>query len=236
MVPVSRRWSNKVQMARLGFEPAVSSHFHVFEFHLDEHVLGVEIYSSETGLWSYEQSNWSVSIKLDPNLNSVFVCGMLYVFAPSSVIGAVDVEGKTWRIINLPRSEDPPFASTDFGFIGLSQGKLHLANSDDTTRGNLVIWVLEDRNSEQWTQKHTVSFNHLVRKNHVRFGYDEFIVATIHPDRYMVFFVFGRGKKLMSYDMDSGEVHMISHLGKNCYGPYTPYVPLFSESLADGQQ
>jgi hypothetical protein len=35
-VPVTRRWSNKVQTARLGFDPAVSPHFYVFEFQLDE--------------------------------------------------------------------------------------------------------------------------------------------------------------------------------------------------------
>ncbi|KAK3139845.1 hypothetical protein QOZ80_5AG0391450 [Eleusine coracana subsp. coracana] len=181
-VPISRRWSNKVQMARLGFEPAVSSHFHVFEFQFDwaepensdteddensnsedeedgdGHVLGVKIYSSETGLWSNEQSNWSVDIKLNSDLNSVFVCGMLYVVATSSVIGAVDVDGRTWKIIGFPH------------------------------------------------------------------------------DRNMVFFVFGRGKRLMSYDMNSWEVHMISHLGQNCFGQFVPYVPLFSESLADGQQ
>ncbi|TVU20781.1 hypothetical protein EJB05_30377, partial [Eragrostis curvula] len=256
-VPVSRRSSKKVvHMARLGFEPAISSHFHVFEFQLDwpennnneddensdgedeedghGRVLGVEIYSSETGLWSFKQSNWSVDIKLNPGFNSVFVQGMLYVVA-TSVIGAVDMEGRTWRIIDFPKSEKSPILGTDPGFIHLSQGKLHLANRDDTTRDKLVIWVLEDSNSEKWTLKHTVSFIRLVRKYHVRFGFDEFIVVAIHPDRNMVFFVFGRGKKLMSYDMDSREVHMISHLGQNCYG-YLPYVPLFSESLADGQQ
>ncbi|GJM95601.1 hypothetical protein PR202_ga12362 [Eleusine coracana subsp. coracana] len=32
VVPVSRQWSNQVGVARLGFDPAISSHFYVFEF------------------------------------------------------------------------------------------------------------------------------------------------------------------------------------------------------------
>ncbi|GJN34932.1 hypothetical protein PR202_gb23644 [Eleusine coracana subsp. coracana] len=236
---------------RLGFDPSVSSDFHVFEFQLDRdedsdsedgdvdgdgHVLGVKIYSSKTGLWSYKQSGWMVDITMDPNFNSVFVDGTLYVIATCCLIGTVDVKGTTWKIIDYPRSENSPFFDTDVGFIDMSQGKLHLANSDDMTGNKLAIWVLEDHDSEDWTLKHTVSFRHLVRKKHVLFGYDEFIVVAIHPDRNMVFFVFGHDKRLMSYDMDTREVHIICNLGQSCYDSYVPYVPLFSESLADGQQ
>ncbi|TVU50140.1 hypothetical protein EJB05_01497, partial [Eragrostis curvula] len=244
-VPVSRRWSNKVEMARLGFEPAVSSHFHVFEFQLnwdgdddygDAHVLGVKIYSSKTGLWSYKESGWEVGITLDLDFNSVFVDGILYVIATCCVIAAVDVEGKTWRIIDFPRSENSHFFDTDVGFIDLSKGKLHLANSDDITGDKLAIWVLEDRNSEDWTLKHTVSFRHLVGKKSVHCGYDEFIVVAIHPDRNMVFFVFGDKNKLMSYDMGSEEVRLIRILGHDCDEHCISYVPLFSEACVGGQQ
>ncbi|TVU50141.1 hypothetical protein EJB05_01498, partial [Eragrostis curvula] len=254
-VPVSRRWSNKVEMARLGFQPAVSSHFHVLEFQLnwdsdddgeddedvdgDGYVLGVKIYSSETGQWSYKQSGWEVDITLDSDFNSVFVDGILYVIATSCVIAAVDVEGKTWRIIDFPRSENSRFPDPDVGFIDLSQGKLHLANSDDITGDNLAIWVLEDRNNEEWTLKHTVSFRHLVRRESVHFGLHEFVVAAIHPDRNMVYFVFcdeSDDRQLMSYDMDSGEVHVIQNLGQDCHDHYVSYVPMFSEACVRGQQ
>ncbi|TVU50139.1 hypothetical protein EJB05_01496, partial [Eragrostis curvula] len=192
-VPVSRRWSSTAQTARLGFEPAVSSHFHVFEFHLnwdgdgvgdeDARVLGAKIYSSETGLWSYKESGWEVGITLDPDSNnSVFVDGTLYVIANECLIAAVDVEGRTWRIIDFPRSEDSPFFNTGAGFIDLSQGKLHFANSDYIISDNkLAIWVLEDRNSEEWTLKHTVSFMHLVRKKPVYIGSDEFYCCRYPP-------------------------------------------------------
>uniref|UniRef100_A0A0A9D0H5 F-box domain-containing protein n=1 Tax=Arundo donax TaxID=35708 RepID=A0A0A9D0H5_ARUDO len=249
-VPVSRRWSNKVQTVRLGFEPAVSSHFHVFEFQLDwdekddmdeddgkdGHVLGVKIYSSETRVWSYKHSGWSFDITLQLDFKSVFVNGMLYVVATDCVIGAVDMEGKAWRIIDFPRSEDSPFHDTDAGFIDLSQGRLHFANTDDIDGDKVAVWVLEDHDSEKWTLKHMVSFKHLVGRKHVVFGFDEFIIVAMHPERNMVFFVFGHDNRLMSCDMDSGQVCIIRVLGQDCNEHFIPYVPLFSESLADGHQ
>ncbi|XP_037415603.1 F-box protein At5g07610-like isoform X2 [Triticum dicoccoides] len=62
-------WSSMVSVARLGFDPAVSSHFHVFEF-IDEESWGISedeldgdccgrietlaIYSSKAGAWKYQ--------------------------------------------------------------------------------------------------------------------------------------------------------------------------------------
>jgi hypothetical protein len=84
--------------------------------------------------------------------------------------------------------------------------------------------------SDEWTLKHTVCYKHLVGRKYVHFGFHEFIVAAIHPDRNMVFFVFGRDEKtLMSYDMDSGRVHVIRNLGHidSDSEYFLPYVPLF---------
>ncbi|CAN6338397.1 unnamed protein product [Urochloa humidicola] len=119
------------------------------------------------------------------------------------------------------------------GFIDLSQGQLHLVNADDMVRDELVIWVLEDKDGEEWTLKHTVCFMGLVRRKRVKFGFDEFIVVATHPDRNMVFFVFGPQRTLMSYDMDSGEVSIISNLGYSEIEIFLPYVPLLSKSLPD---
>uniref|UniRef100_A0A0A8ZWZ1 Uncharacterized protein n=1 Tax=Arundo donax TaxID=35708 RepID=A0A0A8ZWZ1_ARUDO len=68
------------------------------------------------------------------------------------------------------------------------------------------------------------------------FGFHEFIVVSVHPERNMVFYVFGHDNRLMSYDMDSGEARMIRVLGRDCSEHFIPYVPLFSESLEDGHQ
>ena len=245
-VPVSWGWSNKVQTVRLGFDPAFSSHFYIFEFQLDVddedydagggHVLGVKIYTSETGVWCHKKSAWSFEFIPQCEFKSVFVNGVLYVIAIECVIGAVDVKGETWRIIDFPRSEDSPFHDTGPGFIDLSQGRLHLANDDDMVGDKLAIWVLEDKDTDEWTLKHTVYYKHLVGRKYVHFGFHEFIVVAIHPDRNMVFFVFGRHEKtLMSYDMDSGRVHVIRNLGHidSDSEYFLPYVPLFSKSLPD---
>uniref|UniRef100_A0A453GG76 Uncharacterized protein n=1 Tax=Aegilops tauschii subsp. strangulata TaxID=200361 RepID=A0A453GG76_AEGTS len=63
-------WSSEVEVTRLGFDPAVSSHFHVFEF-IDEDVWGTEedklsdcsgriemvpVYSSKAGVWMHHRT------------------------------------------------------------------------------------------------------------------------------------------------------------------------------------
>lgn len=152
-------------------------------------------------------------------------------------IGVVDVEGKTWRIIEFPSSEDCSFIDTAPGDIDMSQGQLHLTTCDDITGDKLAIWVLEDHENEEWTLKHAVSFQHLLGKKYAQFGYYEYTVITIHPDRNILFLFFDGDKTIMSYDMDCGKVSTIYNLESNCSGDYfIPYVPLFSESLADGQQ
>ncbi|CAL5093468.1 unnamed protein product [Urochloa decumbens] len=247
-VPVSRPRPPLVQMALLGFDPTFSSHFHVFEFQMEaydhdgfRYVPVVKIYSSATGVWSRKQTDWSIGIMPWEGSSGAFVNCVMYFLAVHSIIGAVDVEGKTWRRIDFPYSEGSSFSPS---FSGLSQGQLHAAFGDgQKLNGKLEIWVLEDKDSEDWTLKHTISFKHLVGKKRVNLGLD-FSVVAFHPDRNMVFFVFGHRKKtLMSYDMDSRRVYTIHNLGREKFLPYVPcsgyekflpYVPLFSKSLPDG--
>ncbi|CAL5093467.1 unnamed protein product [Urochloa decumbens] len=132
---------------------------------------------------------------------SVFLDGVLYVIAVECVIGAVDVDGRTWRVIKFPRRKD--FSSlfdtaAAAGFIDLSQGQLHFV------KAGLAVWVLENKDSKKWTLKETGRFKHLVRTKNV---------VAIHPDRNMVFFVFGCERTLKSYDMDSRKECIICNLG-----------------------
>lgn len=91
-VPVSRRWSKKVAVVHLGFDPAVSSHFYVFEFQLDwaetededgtedddkdGDVLGVAIYSSQSSAWTHRECGWGYEVVLADDFKSIFVNGM----------------------------------------------------------------------------------------------------------------------------------------------------------------
>ncbi|KAB8098335.1 hypothetical protein EE612_027453, partial [Oryza sativa] len=243
-------WSDKVQTARLGFDPTVSSsHFHVFEFvedgaadvdgnvdrdDYDGHVKGVEIYSSVTGEWSHKDNGWNWEIRLRDESNSVFFDGVLHLITIEDVVAAVDVEGNTWRTIPMPQSLVEPFNGIGEGFIVLSQGSLYFVNSDHDKPYKVSVWVLEDYSSEQWIWKHTVSHLHLFQTKRLLFGHD-YKVVSIHPERNNIFLVWPHSKMLMSYELDSREVHFICGIG-GCEWVmyYLPYVPLYLESLADG--
>uniref|UniRef100_A0A0A9ADU4 Uncharacterized protein n=1 Tax=Arundo donax TaxID=35708 RepID=A0A0A9ADU4_ARUDO len=165
----------------------------------------------------------------------IFFNGMLHMVTSECVIVAVDVEGKVWRTIDMPQTKDAPF-DTEPGFIGLSHGRLYFTKTDDIVCEKLAIWVLEDYSSGEWTLKHTISYMHLVRMKYVQFDFGEFWVVSIHPQHNLIFCVFGHDKTLISYDMDSGNVRTIHDLGRSCRPNVIPYVPLFSESLANGKQ
>ncbi|XBI35705.1 hypothetical protein VPH35_121361 [Triticum aestivum] len=212
--------------ARLGFDPVVSSHFHVFHFleheiagypdgddyESDGHVKGVEIYSSETGAWSHKDSGWSFPTRIAHDSKSAFVNGWLFLY--------------------MPDDPDAPTIDPAYGFIDLSQGRLYLANTDQYDKYKLSIWILEDYDSQVWVLKHSVRYIHLLRVKYAHLGSKYHIVA-LHPQRNMIFFVYGHHKRLMSYEMDSGKVQRIDYLGHDSVLPYLPYVPLYSEELAD---
>ncbi|BAS92528.1 F-box protein At5g07610 [Oryza sativa Japonica Group] len=244
-------WSDKVQTARLGFDPVVSSsHFHVFEFvedgagdadgnvddddDFDGHVKGVEIYSSVTGEWSHKDNGWDWEIRIRDEWNSVFFDGVLHLITLEYVVAAVDVEGNAWRTIPMPQSLVEPFDGIGEGFIGLSQGSLYFVNTDHDEPYKVSVWVLEDYSSEQWIWKHTVSHLHLFRTKRLLFGHD-YKVVSIHPEGNIIFLVLPHSKILMSYEMESREVCFICGIGGSSdWLLYLPYVPLYSESLADG--
>ena len=63
-------------LARLGFDPIVSSHFHVFEYGInDDDSLGVNIYPSKTGAWIFKESKWGEGIVVSTYGKGVFVSG-----------------------------------------------------------------------------------------------------------------------------------------------------------------
>uniref|UniRef100_A0ACD5UUX6 Uncharacterized protein n=1 Tax=Avena sativa TaxID=4498 RepID=A0ACD5UUX6_AVESA len=146
---------------------------------------------------------------------------------------AIDVEGSDWTFIGLPL---PAIYEDDRGdAMFLSQRQLYATDSTAGSDGSeLSVWALEDLNRETWTLKHNVSHLELfgswysVAANH-------FSVISFHPERNMIFIVFGHDNILMSYEMDCRKACFICQLGQDCqvqYGKtrYIPYVPLFSDS------
>jgi hypothetical protein len=243
-------WSSKVNVARLGFEPTVSSHFHVFEF-IDEEAWGIDeselgdcdgrietlsIYSSKAGVWKHHKLD-SLVFGLPKNSKSVFLNAILHLTTPYNFIVGVGVEGNDWWLIDIPMPQYYDGAPIDGIF--LSQRQLYFANSYSGSDGEeLSIWALEDYNSEKWTLKHNFNHLELFGAFYSSFG-NLYNVIAFHPGRNMIFIVCGHENTLMSYEMDCKRLCSICQLGRDCQTemvetPYIPYVPLYSEPLADG--
>ncbi|KAM0924202.1 hypothetical protein ACQ4PT_005025 [Festuca glaucescens] len=95
----------------------VSSSYH------NDQVTGVEIYSSETGVWTYRESEWGDDIVVGNATKSVFFDGVMHFTTAGSSLATVDREGKTWRKIPTPHQ-------TLHAYIGVSQGRLYSVHRD----------------------------------------------------------------------------------------------------------
>jgi hypothetical protein len=242
-LPDSGKATNEVGAVRLGFEPALSSHFHVFdlvmdqEFYWDPDIAGVAVYSSETGQWVYKEKRWDAHIRLiNHEFASVFLNGYLHFQADdredSTCLAVVDTEGETWMNFGVPAG------GLIDGFIQRSQDRLHYANFQRYEDGaviSLVVYVLEDYESKEWILKHSVETSCLFGGIEYCLvgGYDYsidggFDWVAIDPECNLIFFTIGWENKFMCYNMDCRQVKMISKLvdGKP---PYLPYVPLYEE-------
>ncbi|XP_051198341.1 F-box protein At5g07610-like [Lolium perenne] len=241
VLPDSGKATKEVCAVRLGFDPALSSHFHVFELvtdqvvYWDPDIVGVAVYSSETGRWVYKEKRWDAHIRLiSHDFASVFLSGYLHFQADrrelSPGLAVVDTEGETWMDLAVPDG------GLIDGFIQRSQDRLHYASFHvDGAVIRLVVYVLENYESKEWILKHSVETSCL-------FGGIEYCLVggmdysmdggfdwvAIDPECNLLFFTIGWENKLMCYSMDRRQVKMISKLvdGKP---PYLPYVPLYAE-------
>ncbi|XBI12374.1 hypothetical protein VPH35_139255 [Triticum aestivum] len=242
VLPSSGKATSEVATARLGFDPALSSHFHVFElveeqdsiFPWDPDIAGVAVYSSETGGWVYKEKRWNEQIRsIDHCSAFVFLDGYLHFQANarrlSSHLAVVDTEGETWMSFSVP-------GGLVDGFIQRSQGRLHYANfqrgGDSVIR--LVVYVLNDYQSRKWILKHSIEASHIFRGMDAyllgRFGWAamDFGWIAIHPECNTIFFTAGCYTTFMCYNMDLRQVKVISNL-EDGQPPYLPYVPLYAE-------
>lgn len=76
--------------------------------------------------------------------------------------------------------------------------------------------VLEDYIiTEKWTLKHNVSHSQLFGREYSLYAL-YFSVFSVHPQHNLLFIVGGDEKTLMSYDVDSIELHFIRQVGSDC--------------------
>ncbi|XBI31616.1 hypothetical protein VPH35_055163 [Triticum aestivum] len=238
IVPANK-WSSD-SYARLGFDPAISSHFHVFELapaaalnanvKFDYNIKEVGIYSSKAGAWTH-QIDWNDPFEICNFSAGTFLSGVLYLCSDNDLVAAVDVEGNC-RFIPAPTLDD----ACGRHDVYVSQGQLYVAYYG---AAEASIWVLEDSSIEDyWTLKHNISYLQLFgSRSRGRYG-----VISVHPEDDVIFITVESKStlsgdrlllKLFSYEIDSKELKFICDLGRISRRPYLSYVPLFSESLAD---
>ncbi|CAN6203256.1 unnamed protein product [Urochloa humidicola] len=245
--------------AFLVFDPAVSSHFQLVIFCEEERKMcTVHSYSSETGMWKHSKIDWTEEVKRLGQLkrwvpqisggdsHGALFKGMLYLILSNDQIAEVDLDGKTQRIIPAPPSVGRQSTHYHSIFIGQSQGQLHCINQERWARDipselssrvytrnfdddcNLLsIWVLEDRDTLKWVLKHSV--------NHMRlfgsmFNDSKLTAIQIHPGSNLVFISLRWKQQLISYGLDSKEVHVVGRTKDALW--FTPYVPCFLDFLS----
>ncbi|KAM3214086.1 hypothetical protein ACQJBY_066485 [Aegilops geniculata] len=169
--PSHSRRADSLGTARLGFDPAVSPHFHVFMLlvgkcrYRNKPITGVDVYSSETGRWVHKEKGCDDDVRITgpqrptvflivrltgPELAAVFLNGYLHFDAVNAwsnpCLTAVDTEGETWMNFDAPVNQYP-----GFNFIQHSQARLHYASfADDGNKViELVVYAVEDYNSKQ---------------------------------------------------------------------------------------
>ncbi|CAM0909978.1 unnamed protein product [Alopecurus aequalis] len=228
----------RVSMTRLGFDPAQSSHFHVFELFEDLHMcpdpgrFGAAVHSSETGRWVHEKFNQPFELPYRYSEETVFVNSRLHFHVsgydgenPTKGIAAVDTEVGTWTNFGVPADDNHLGA-----FIQWSQGRMHYFTfCKDEGNVRLKVYVLQNYESKEWTLKHNVAPFYIFGELDATFKWDLELVG-IHPECNLIFFTRGddRDTKLMCYYMDFEQVKAVCSL-KDGKPPYLSYVPLYME-------
>ncbi|CAM0909042.1 unnamed protein product [Alopecurus aequalis] len=230
-----------VTTTRLGFDPAHSSHFHVFELFYDQRCLspdyrgctGVAVYSSDTGGWVHNKFKRQPSdLPRCYSQETVFLNSRLHFhvtgydgFYPTKGLAAVDTQAETWTSIGVPGN-----AILD-SFIQCSRGRLHyiMFCKNEEGRARLRVYVLDNYESQGWTPKHDASASYILIETDDTDLLD-FRWVGVHPDRNLIFFTTGQGQAttLLCYEMDFEQVKVICNV-KDAKPPYLPYVPLYAE-------
>ncbi|WVZ62197.1 hypothetical protein U9M48_011970 [Paspalum notatum var. saurae] len=250
--PATREWAavpprsdvekSEISITRIIFDPAAASpsRFDLVQFLFESPMNGgafqVHTYSSESRAWTRRGTEcWSDEF-LRTQYGCTFLNGTIHFCVLCGTgddgyrygIVAVDGRGQRRRIIRWPQVEP----GGTLVFLGQSRGLLHCMvghrDQDSGLLTKLSIWVLEDYGTEQWVRKGTVSSMHLFGETGCSLS---LATVAIHPDRSLAFFLHALKWKLVSYDMDSGEVTALGTLDDGHF-PVIPYIPYFGESLA----
>ncbi|CAN6199466.1 unnamed protein product [Urochloa humidicola] len=222
----------QVWYAAVGFDPVISSHFHVFQVVEDDiircFVKAVEVYSSETGIWDIMECRHHC---LDFFGRMTYFNGLLHLPLEYEAVVSVDTKGKAWRLTQLhPRKRD--CHSRGRGYVGHSQGCLLYVNNDPDDH-ILSVYVLEDQDSEEWTLMHKFSKRGLLSEPWRQSRRPTYYIAGFHPDGDLIFLYDRRQKMLISYNMNGSNWQVVCALEdfEHAHHPFFPYIPWYSRGL-----
>ncbi|KAG2637757.1 hypothetical protein PVAP13_2NG536100 [Panicum virgatum] len=209
--------------AAVGFDPAASSLFYVFQivqvyYDTQPYLVAVEIYSSETGAWVLSETWWGNGYFGVFTHQMTYFNGSLHLTDDSGAVASVDSKG-SWRITQVLR--------------GHSQGRLLYL---DDVRGEdvLSIYVLEDQDCGEWTLKCRVSKKDLLFEPWKKILRPTYYKAGFHPNGDLIFFYDRTRERLISYDMSRGDWRVVCTLTdfEHAHRAFFPYVPWYSGGLA----
>jgi hypothetical protein len=95
----------------VGFDPAVSSHFYVFQMVVVDYTTecyleAVEIYSSETGAWIMSEMGRGDAYFGAFMHHMTYFNGSLHLTRDSDAVASVGAKGRSWRITHVLRREE----------------------------------------------------------------------------------------------------------------------------------
>jgi hypothetical protein len=251
--PITDEWAVVPESSTRGYAcfvhlavvPAVASasplHFRVFEFRAGDddtcRIVSLEIYSSELGTWTHRECGWDAGVSMRDETSGVFFNGMYHMAPLEPVIASIDGDGSTWKTSPKPSDpyDDGCLGGPAPGFIGVSEGRLRFLNTLEYSYHKLCSWELDD--DGVWVLKHTINLRRLFAERR-RLNMDiQFRIIGIHPHSSNIVYYLQLGKNnnvLISLAMDDSnkEDRVIRELGYTNFGPYVPYVPRFSVTLA----
>ncbi|XBI67981.1 hypothetical protein VPH35_047245 [Triticum aestivum] len=204
-------WSCKVSVARLGFEPAVSSHFHVFEF-IDQ--------KTWAGVWKYQTVKHG-PFAIPKHSVSSFLNGVLNLAADYNLtVLSVDVEGDNWWLVPIP--ERPDYVDDTNGIFYIS-GTVDYVTGKWTLKHNVSHLQLFETEYSWYANNYSVISVHPERSLLFIVGGDERTLMSYDMDSIELCFIRELGSECKAEWPVCGNKT-----------PFYPHVPLFSESLADG--
>ncbi|RLM87409.1 hypothetical protein C2845_PM04G26750 [Panicum miliaceum] len=223
--------------AAVGFDPAVSSHFYVFQmvevdYTTECYLEAVEIYSSETGAWIMSEMGRGDAYFGAFMHHMTYFNGSLHLTSDSDAVASVGAKGRSWRIIHVLRREEDHHHHGR-AYIGHSQG--HLLYVDDVPREDVLsIYVLEDQDSGEWALTRRVSKKDLLFEPWKNMMRPTYYKAGFHPNGDLIFFYDRTREKLIAYDMSRNDWRVVCTLGdfEHAHRAFFPYVPWYSRGLA----